>query len=135
MKMRLMVAAASVLLAVAACSKQEAAGAGQNAAAAGPVTLEMQNTPNPPVTGENTITIVAKQSDGSALTDATVKGEFFMPVMESMGKTTVEFTSEGGGRYTGRGVLSMAGSWQVTVTATRDGKTLATRTFNLTTKS
>ena len=47
----------------------------------------------------------------------------------------MEFAPQGGGKYSGEGVLSMAGAWQVTVTAMRGTETLATRTFNLTTKS
>ena len=137
MKVRVMMVIAAVLIGAAACSQQagDAAGEPKAAIVPGPVTLEMQSTPEPPTTGANTVTIIAKQSDGSPLNDATVTGEFFMPVMESMGKTTVEFMPSGEGRYSGQGVLSMAGSWQVTVTVMRDGQTLTTRTFNLTTKS
>ena len=136
MKVRVMMAIAAVLLGAAACSKTAGEGGSNKAAAVpGPVTLEMQSTPVPPTTGANTVTIIAKQSDGSPLNDARITGEFFMPVMESMGKTTVEFMPQGEGRYSGQGVLSMAGSWQVTVTASRQGRPLATRTFNLTTKS
>ena len=85
------------------------------------------------MTGTNTITIAVKDGD-RPVDDAAVTGEFFMPVMESMGKTKVQFTHASDGRYTGQGNLSMAGAWQVTVTAMRGGQTLATRTFNLTTK-
>ncbi len=99
------------------------------------VALALENAPSPPVTGTNTITITVKQSDGTPIADAVVTGELFMPVMESMGKTTVVFRPEGNGRYAGEGTLSMAGSWQIAVTAKRGGRTLATRTFNLTTKS
>lgn len=100
---------------------------------AGGVTLSMASTPAPPVTGTNTVTIAVKQG-GTPVDDASVTGEFFMPVMESMGKTKVQFTHTVDGRYTGQGNLSMAGAWQVTVTATRGSETLATKTFNLTTK-
>jgi nitrogen fixation protein FixH len=77
---------------------------------------------------------VTVEQGGAPVTDASVNGEFFMPVMESMGRTPVAFKHEGNGRYTGAGNLTMAGAWQVTVTAKRGGETLATRTFNLTTK-
>jgi len=101
----------------------------------GPATLEMEAPPAPPVTGANAITVTLTGSDGMPIGDAVVSGELFMPVMESMGKSVVVFRPQGSGRYVGEGTLSMAGSWQITVTARRDGQTVATRTFNLTTKS
>ena len=126
----------SVALAVCACTgspERTAAVQDKGASGSAAVTLSMENTPSPPVTGTNTVTIAVKQGD-VPVDDATVMGEFFMPVMESMGKTKVQFTHAADGRYTGQGNLSMAGAWQVTVTATRGGQTLAMRTFNLTTK-
>ena len=125
---------ATILAAAAGCTPSADRGQSQAGGAAGrPVTLTMENSPNPPKTGANTVVVTVTEG-GAPVTDARVSGEFFMPVMESMGKTTSEFKHEGGGRYTGQGNLSMAGSWQVTVTARRGDRTLATRTFNLTTR-
>jgi len=107
----------------------------QKTAAVGPVVLAMENGATPPVTGSNSITVSVKETDGMPIDDATVTGDLFMPVMESMGHTAVPFKPDGNGRYTGQGNLSMAGAWQITVTVTRAGQTLATRTFNLTTRS
>jgi nitrogen fixation protein FixH len=128
--------AAALLLVVAACGRSsDRAAVEQKSASAGTVTLSMENSPAPPVTGANTLTIVVRNGDGTPVTDAMVSGELFMPVMESMGKTTISFVPAGNGRYTGQGTLSMAGAWQIAVTATRGGRQVATRTFNLTTKS
>jgi hypothetical protein len=57
-----------------------------------------------------------------------------MPVMPTMGKTTTRMASEGNGEYEAISTLSMAGSWQVTVTAKKDGVTLGKKTFNLVAK-
>jgi nitrogen fixation protein FixH len=122
----------ALLTLVAACSR--GAATGPPPAPIQPVTLAIEAAPAPPTTGENHITVVATGADGTAADDLTVAGELFMPVMESMGKTTIAFTPAGGGRYTGQGNLTMAGAWQLTVTAKRGGQTLATRTFNLTTR-
>lgn len=128
--------AVALLLVVAGCGRSpDRAAVEQKGAPAGTVTLSMENSPAPPVTGANTLTIVVRNGDGSPVTDAMVSGELFMPVMESMGKTTISFVSAGNGRYTGQGTLSMAGAWQIAVTAMRGGRPVATRTFNLTTKS
>jgi nitrogen fixation protein FixH len=125
----------AVVLAIGGCSQpQQGQVVDTKPAARGPVELTFASTPTPPKTGANAVTIAVKQADGTPVTDATVTGEFFMPVMESMGRTTVAFTHQGDGRYTGQGNLTMAGAWQVAVTAKRGADTLATRTFNLTTK-
>ena len=125
-----------LLLAAAGCqASKQGTVIEQKAGASAPVVLAMENAPTPPVTGSNTITVVVKDSDGTPVTDATVTGELFMPVMESMGRTAVAFRPDGNGRYTGQGTLSMAGAWQIAVTAKRAGQTVGTRTFNLTTRS
>lgn len=136
MKLRVWIVIASVTIGAAACTgspERKTVVQEKRSSDARAVTMSMENTPSPPVTGTNTVTIAVKQGD-APVDDATVTGEFFMPVMESMGKTKVPFTHASDGRYTGQGNLSMAGAWQVTVTAMRAGQTLATRTFNLTTK-
>jgi nitrogen fixation protein FixH len=132
-RMLILAAAGVAALGGAAC-RREAAAPPAAARESPAVTLAMESPPNPPKTGLNTVTIAVTASDGSPITDADVTGEFFMPVMESMGKTTVPFTHSGNGRYTGRGNLTMAGAWQVTVTAKRGAGARATRTFNLTTR-
>jgi len=128
------VLAVAALAAAAACSQPPQQGQAVQQRPAAAAMLAMEPGPSPPVTGTNTITITLQESDGTPIGDAAVSGELFMPVMESMGKTVVVFRPEGSGRYVGEGALSMAGSWQITVTAKRAGQTLATRTFNLTTK-
>ena len=129
---RHLLAAALAALVSAACGR-DATPPGDAARSATPVTLAMENAPNPPRTGVNTITVAVTRG-GMPVTDAQVSGDFFMPVMESMGKTTVAFMHTGNGRYTGQGSLTMGGSWQVAVTARRGADVLAMRTFNLTTK-
>jgi hypothetical protein len=126
--------AAALLVGGGACSRspEHRQAVQQKSVAAATLTME---SPVPPVTGTNTIIVILKESDGAPIGDAAVSGELFMPVMESMGRTTVVFHPEGNGRYAGEGALSMAGSWQITVTAKRAGQTLATRTFNLTTRN
>src|SRR5689334_8338786 len=95
-----------LLVAAAACSRPAERGQVVERKE-GPVTLELESPPAPPVTGTNTITVLLKGGDGTPIGDAVVTGELFMPVMESMGKSVVVFRPEGSGRYVGAGTLSM----------------------------
>ena len=90
------------------------------------VTIEFSSEPDPPKSGDNTIEVTVRQPDGTAITDAAVN----MPAMRAEAKLThVE-----GGRYRGMGQLSMAGTWNVTVTATRDGEPIGRRSFSIVAK-
>ncbi|HBH60806.1 MAG TPA: copper resistance protein [Nitrospiraceae bacterium] len=79
---------------------------------------------NPPAVGKNNLTIDIKDPSGKPVTDAKVKVEYSMPAMPGMPamnyKTDAELKD---GKYTATMDLSMAGSWNITVKITRDGKT------------
>jgi Cu(I)/Ag(I) efflux system membrane fusion protein/cobalt-zinc-cadmium efflux system membrane fusion protein len=45
--------------------------------------------------------------------------------------TTAKLTGKGNGLYEGTGTLESGGSWQVTVTARKDGKIVATKQLHL----
>ncbi len=79
---------------------------------------------NPPAVGKNNLTIDIKDPAGKSVTDAKVKVEYSMPAMPGMPamnyKTDAELKD---GKYTATMDLPMAGSWNVTVKITRDGKT------------
>jgi hypothetical protein len=47
-------------------------------------------------------------------------------------RTEGELNNAGRGRYTGIAIVTMAGEWDVTVTATRNGKVLGRKTERLT---
>jgi hypothetical protein len=54
-----------------------------------------------------------------------------MPAMPAMGmaamNTATKLTGKGNGLYEGTGVLGSGGSWQVTITARKNGQPLATK--------
>ena len=87
-----------------------------------------------PAKGANELEAVVKQ-DGKPVTDATVAVTFRMPAMPNMNMpemhSTTPLTHEGNGRYVGTGQLEMAGSWNVTVTVTRDGAQVGSSRFSL----
>jgi hypothetical protein len=102
------------------------------------VTIEFSSEPDPPKSGDNTIEVTVRQPDGTAITDAAVTAVFSMPAMPAMNmpamRAEARLTHVEGGRYTGMGQLSMAGTWNVTVTATRDGEPIGRRSFSIVAK-
>lgn len=112
-------------------------GAGSTPAGQG-VVIEFQSEPDPPASGDNTFEVVVTQPDGSPVTDATVEAVFSMPAMPSMNmpamRSTAALPHQGSGRYRGTGQLSMGGTWNVIVTATRGGQEVGARRFSIVVK-
>lgn len=102
------------------------------------VTIDFRSEPDPPRSGDNTIEVTVRQPDGAAITDAVVTAVFSMPAMPAMNmpamRAETKLTHVEGGRYQGMGQLSMAGTWNVTVTATRDGEPIGRRSFSIVAK-
>jgi nitrogen fixation protein FixH len=75
---------------------------------------------------------------GKPVTDATVSAELFMAAMPAMKmpemRNKVDLTHEGNGMYRGKGQVTMAGSWDVTVMAMRGGQELGSQKMTLTAK-
>jgi Cu(I)/Ag(I) efflux system membrane fusion protein len=102
------------------------------------VAIDFRSQPDPPKAGDNTIEVTVRQPDGAAITDAAVTAVFTMPAMPAMNmpamKAEAKLTHVEGGLYRGMGQLAMAGTWNVTVTATRDGEPLGRRSFSVVAK-
>ena len=102
------------------------------------VTIDFSSEPDPPKSGDNTIEVTVRQPDGTAITDALVTAVFSMPAMPAMNmpamRAEAKLTHVEGGRYQGMGQLAMAGTWNVTVTATRDGEPIGRRSFSIVAK-
>jgi len=79
---------------------------------------------NPPVVGDNNVTVVIKDTSGKSVTDAKVLVDYSMPAMSRMPamhyKTNAELS---GSEYKAKMVLSMAGSWNIAVKISKGGKT------------
>jgi hypothetical protein len=79
---------------------------------------------NPPVAGENQMTIMIKDASGKAVTDAIINVEYTMPAMPGM--PAMHYTTEAevkGNAYHTTLNLSMSGAWNVAVKITRQDKT------------
>lgn len=77
-----------------------------------------------------------KDADGKPIADPAVSLAFYMPPMPSMNmpemRNAVRLTSAGNGVYKGSGTIGMAGDWDVTVTASRNGQQLEAKKMKLT---
>ena len=86
----------------------------------------MTTKPAPLGLGQNLFEVVVKDAKGQPVTDAEVALALVMPAdpktkhpeMRSEGK----LKNAGAGKYNGIAMVTMAGDWNATVTATRHGK-------------
>jgi hypothetical protein len=100
--------------------------------------IMLMTTPNPPMTGKNTIEVMVKDPSGTPVTDAEVSVTFFMAAMPSMKmaemKNSVTLKHVKAGTYSGVGQVMMAGAWDVTASVKRGGKEIASKKFPVTAK-
>jgi uncharacterized GH25 family protein len=143
-QMAITVGAVLVTMSVGACNRpaeQQAMPAGSPAATApaptGPVEITLKTDPEPAKMGENTFEAMVMQ-DGKPVDDANVSVEIFMAAMPAMKmpemKTTAELKPAGNGMYRGIGQVMMAGNWDVTVMAMRNGQEIGSRKVTVTAK-
>jgi hypothetical protein len=79
---------------------------------------------NPPVTGDNGVTIAVKDAGGKAVKDAKVVVDYSMPAMPGM--PPMNYKADAmlkGDVYAATMNLSMAGPWNIAVKITREGRT------------
>lgn len=102
-----------------------------SAATAAAYGIEMTTDPQPPRKGRNSVRVRVTGPDGKPVAGAEVGVTFSMAAMPAMGmaamSTTITAADRGDGRYEGEGTLKSGGTWQVTVTVRRQGRTLAAR--------
>lgn len=91
-------------------------------------TVIMQPEVNPPKGGaDGTFHVKVIGPDGKSVSDAQVRMQLLMPAMPSMGmgemRSAIDFMWNGM-EYVGKGPVAMAGPWNVTVEARRNGQLL-----------
>ena len=113
-------------------------GAGAAAAMNAPsaqANLEFTTVPSPPRKGDNTFRVKFTDSNGAPMAGAQVTVTFFMPAMPAMGMSAMRVVSnlsdKGGGSYEGGAKLGSGGTWQVTITAQKNGQTLAAKQLSV----
>lgn len=97
--------------------------------------IVFSSNPSPPQEGLNAVQVKLTGADGKPISGAQVTASFYMPAMPAMGTPTLRahavLQDKGKGVYEGSVRLGSYGAWQVTVTASRDGKTIATSQLNM----
>ncbi len=137
-------------LLAAGCTKSSDAGAGAQGSAAQQngqslpagsgqtLNIAFASDPDPVRSGDNSLTIIVKQPDGTAIDDATVSAQFYMPAMPSMNmpemRSEFAFAPKGGGLYEASGELVMGGTWNVTINVHPATGAPETRTFSIVAK-
>ena len=114
-------------------------GAGQaasmNAPAQQQASAELTTDPSPPHKGINLVRVKLAWQDGKPIAGADVIVTFYMAAMPAMGmaamKTVINATDQGGGMYEGKGDLGSGGTWQVTIKAQQNGRTIANKQLTI----
>jgi len=98
--------------------------------------IEFNSEPSPPRKGSNTLRVTLKDAQGKPVLQAQLKVTFYMPAMPAMGMAATNksaaLTDGGNGTYEGSVELPSGGSYQVTITAVKDGKILGSKHLNVT---
>jgi hypothetical protein len=86
---------------------------------------------NPPVVGDNTVSVTVKDSTGKEVTDAKVVIDYSMPAMPGMPAMNYKTPAQvKGNEYTATINLSMSGAWNFAVKISQGSQT-ATAKFNV----
>jgi len=92
---------------------------------AGDLSVVAKIDKNPPINGENNLTLDIKDAGGANVTDAKVKVEYSMPAMPGMPAMNYKTDAKlEGGEYKTKLNFSMSGSWNIAVKISRGGKTV-----------
>jgi Cu(I)/Ag(I) efflux system membrane fusion protein/cobalt-zinc-cadmium efflux system membrane fusion protein len=101
----------------------------------GGVKIKTTTEPGPPIRGHNLVHVSLRDAGGKPVTGAQVSVSFYMAAMPAMGMAAMH--AAGGAREQGDGVylapidLASGGTWQVTISAAKGGRTLGTRQLNV----
>ena len=107
------------------------AAAGQPQMAIPKYTIDIATEPSPPARGKDKLRLSLKDDAGHLVSGAQVAVTFYMAAMPSMGMAALRSQAtardQGNGTYLGDIDLQSGGTWQMTIVATKDGQTIATK--------
>jgi len=97
--------------------------------------IDFTTDPSPPAKGADTFRVRLTDAGGAPVSGAEVTVTFYRAAMPAMGmgamNTTSKLSERGGGLYEGSGSLGSGGTWQVTITAQKNGQIIATRQMSV----
>jgi nitrogen fixation protein FixH len=97
--------------------------------------VEIRTNPSPPHKGSNEVLVTVRDPSGRQVNDAEVSAVFFMPAMPAMGmaamRVEAKATPKGNGVYAATIDLQSGGTWNVTVTANKSGRKIASRQLSM----
>lgn len=113
-------------------------GTGPASAAQSPqIRFGFSTQPDPPRKGTNTFRVKLADSSGNPISGAQVNVTFFMPAMPAMGmasmRTSIDLRDIGAGVYEAPGNLESGGTWQVTITAKKNGQSIGATQLSMNT--
>jgi nitrogen fixation protein FixH len=96
--------------------------------------ITLTTKPAPLLLGQNHFEVVVKDAHGRPVNDASVSLRLVMPPTPDMAemRTDVTLKPAGDGKYSGNGMMTMAGPWNVTITVKRRGQDVVQKKMNVT---
>jgi len=106
-----------------------------NASAAVQTNVDLTTDPNPPQKGSNIFRVKLTGADGTPTTGADITVTFYMAAMPAMGMAAMNISTKlidkGNGMYEGSGSLGSGGTYQVTISAQKNGQVIATKQLHV----
>src|SRR6266436_366126 len=97
--------------------------------------IEFTSDPNPLARGHNKVIVTLRDSKGAPISGAQVTLSFYMAAMPAMGMAAMRAqgtgVDQGNGKYAASIELPSGGTWSLTITASKDGNTIATKEMNV----
>jgi RND family efflux transporter MFP subunit len=126
---------AQLQAAMGAFSPLPPSAAGSDKTVASQLQIDLSTQPSTPRKGANMVRVKLTDPDGKPVAGAQVSVTFVLPAMAAMGMAsqhaTAPLADKGNGVYEGSVQLPSSGTWASTVTAQRDGKTIASKQLSL----
>jgi hypothetical protein len=101
-------------------------------------TITYTSEPDPPRAGDNAVSVLVRDKDGTPMMDLAVTTTYFMPAMPTMNmpemRDSFMLVHRGEGEYAGNVRLSMGGTWVVTIAANRGDAPVARKVVNIVAK-
>jgi RND family efflux transporter MFP subunit len=97
--------------------------------------IEFTSDPNPMVRGHNKVIVTLRDSKGAPISGAQVTVSFYMAAMPAMGMAAMRAQGtaddQGNGTYAANIELPSGGTWSLTITATKQGRPIATKQMDV----